>query len=119
VLALNTSCAYCNASVPFYREMRAAQRRHASEFEMVAVFPNHSDSVSRFLKQSQLDVAGYGDVDLHKLNVFATPTVLLVNRDGRIIDFWQGTVSPEAEGSVLRRIFGEDDRAGPSEIGRP
>src|SRR5437867_769785 len=49
LLVLNTQCAHCKASVPFYQKLIAADRKTGRQVHIVAVFPNDIAGVKRFL----------------------------------------------------------------------
>lgn len=103
LLALNTNCGYCTESVPFYNQL-AKDQQVAGDPKITALFPNSASEVERFAQANGLKVKAISSVNFGGLNVSATPTLILVDRDGKIIDFWIGKLSEEGQQEVLRAI---------------
>ena len=106
VLALNTGCHYCEESVPFYRKLAQQQRTDGDDLEMIAVFPNQAETVRRFTAQEDLPIRSVAGVPLDELGVVATPTLILVNRDGRVERSWVGILTTRQELDLLKVASG-------------
>jgi hypothetical protein len=106
LIAMNTDCDFCKASVPFYNQLADVQRNDATGIRAVAVFPNSSDQVHQFVGQHMLRLQTIAHTNLDDLKVSGTPTLILVDRQGRIVDFWLGKLSPEEQEAVKRTIIG-------------
>jgi hypothetical protein len=104
IIALNTKCGYCGESVPFYNHVAAAQRAGEASPQVVAVFSNTSDEVERFIQEKQLKAKTIAGVNLGSLNVLSTPTMILVDKDGKVIDFWIGKLSTDGEQQVTKLL---------------
>ena len=100
VLALNSSCHYCQESAPFYRKLSQAPVS-GGDLEIVALFPNDPPAVRRFNTELGLHIRSLPAVALEKLDVVATPTLLLVDREGRVERAWIGVLTPRQELDVL------------------
>jgi len=87
-LALQKGCRYCDESAAFYRRLR--DQRSASQPRMLAVVPGDKNEVSRYLSERGVLVDGIINVSLSDINVSATPTLLLVDRSGKVRDVWVG-----------------------------
>lgn len=102
VLALNSSCHYCRESAPFYQKLAQARVTGADrDLDMIALFQNDSLAVRTFNTQLGLSIRSFSDVALEKLNIVATPTLLLVDRKGRVERAWVGVLTPRHELDVL------------------
>lgn len=102
VLYLSTTCRYCNESVPFYRKLM--KERSKFGFEIIAVMSQNPEEARSYLKKNDLDIPEVFSSSLSSLGVTSTPTLLLVNQDGVVSDFWRGKLSPEKEAEVLAKL---------------
>jgi len=105
VLALNTGCHYCEQSVPFYQRLADTQPQDGNDLGIVAVFPNDAGMVGQFMTKEDLRVRSVADVPLEKLRVNATPTLILVGKDGRVERSWVGLLSPSEELELFQSLF--------------
>ncbi len=103
VVAMSTRCLHCLDSVPFYKDLIRHER--PSNVTLVALFPEEQAEVGAFLQTKQLSIREIGGIDLTRLNVPATPTILLLDRKGAIIDFWIGHLPVAAQQDVLHSLF--------------
>ncbi len=106
LLALNTGCHFCQDSVPFYQRLAQAQRSNSYTLEIVAVFPNEGDTVHQFTAHENLMMRSVPGVPLEKLRVNATPTIILVNSEGRVERSWVGVLTSRQEMDLLKLVSG-------------
>lgn len=104
LVALNTRCEYCTASVPFYNQLAELQRNNNKGIKIVALFPNPADEVSQYVAQKKLELIAIAAPDVGGLGLYGTPTMILVDNQGRVIDFWIGKLSPNVEQEVIGRL---------------
>ena len=101
VLALQEGCHFCTDSAPFYQHLAAeAARRNVP---VIVVLPQPVEVGRGYLAGLQ---APFGDVrqaTLGSLGVQATPTLMLVNGEGKVTGGWVGRLPPEAESEVLSK----------------
>lgn len=102
VLYLSTTCRYCNESVPFYQ--RLIKEKSEQGFEIVAILSQNPDEAESYLEKQNLKVAQVFSSSLSSLGVTATPTPLLVNPEGVVLDFWRGKLNPDKEAEVLAKL---------------
>jgi hypothetical protein len=102
VLALQQGCRYCEESVDFYRRLH--DQSSGARLRMVAVIPGAKADVARYLSEKGFVVDEVVNVALSDLNVSATPTLLIVNRDGILSDVWVGKLDVTKEAEVIQRI---------------
>jgi hypothetical protein len=102
ILALNVDCRYCTKSVPFYNRLAESQREHAGQFNIVAAFINkEEDRVKSYAEEKQLSVPTLPRIDLDKLGIHTTPTLVLVDNTGKVLDSWRGALQPDGEREVF------------------
>jgi hypothetical protein len=104
LIAMNTKCSYCTASIPFYNQLAGLQQSDNNPLHIVAAFPNTADEVKQYLSQHKLAVESHDSVALGQLKVAGAPTIILVDQSGRVLDFWVGELKPETQQQVLKSI---------------
>jgi hypothetical protein len=107
ILALNVNCVFCEKSLPFYERLLKNEQRQGYRSQTVAVFPNKEAEVVDYVRLNRLRVKAIPDFDFSSIGVGGTPTLLLVNEDGTLINSWAGQLSGEGEEEVLRAINSE------------
>jgi hypothetical protein len=68
----------------------------------VAVFPDAADAVKEVVQSEGLRVHALAGVPLERLKISGTPTLLLVDRSGTVMNAWIGLLSPRQELEVMR-----------------
>ena len=103
LLVLDTKCAYCTASAPFYQELArtAAQKRSV---ELVAVLPQDVRESKQYLSDLKVPIDQVRQSAFDVLRVQGTPTLILVDQNGKVEQSWPGKLPPEQETEVLNRI---------------
>lgn len=103
LIAMNTHCGFCKESIPFYNQLAELQRNNKST-RAIAIFPNSEDEVRQYVKQQQLGLNAIATVDFNKLSLAGTPTMILVDKSGKVLDFWVGKLSTDAEQQVISEM---------------
>ena len=104
VIAMSTHCRFCTESISFYKKIAASQRTQFPGSRVIAIFPEAAQDVRLYMQQNQLDIQSVPAVDLAALNVAGTPTVMFVDNAGKVVNFWTGKLTPEAERLVLNTM---------------
>ncbi|HKO43264.1 MAG TPA: hypothetical protein VJU84_08240 [Pyrinomonadaceae bacterium] len=105
ILALNVDCRYCTRSLPFYNALAKARHEGAGQFNVIAAFINKdAELVKSYAEEKQLSVPAIAGVDLNKLGVLTTPTIILVDGAGKVIDSWRGALQPDGEREVFEAL---------------
>jgi thioredoxin-related protein len=102
VLVLRKGCHFCEDSAPFYQRLNSQQQQGGSNSRIVAVFPDTNDAVKEVVQSEGLGFQALSGVPLERLNVSATPTLLLVDKSGTVLNAWIGMLSPRQELEVMR-----------------
>lgn len=108
LIAMNTKCHYCNESVPFYKRLTTMSNATVTNTRIVAVFPNPDREVKDYVRQKQLTPETIGTMNLSAINVEGTPSIILVDSNGRIINFWIGKLSEAGAQQVLEAVRQSD-----------
>jgi thioredoxin-related protein len=104
LLVLRKGCHFCEDSVPFYQRLVAAQQQDGSTTALIAVFPDKEGAVKEVMKSEGLNVRGLAGVSLERLKVSGTPTLLLVDDKGTVLNVWMGVLSPRQEIEVMKAL---------------
>ncbi len=104
LVALNVNCRYCEEGVPFYNRLFETQQASKSQIALFAVFPNSEEDVRAYADQKHLKIPFMSDMDFRKLSVTGTPTVILIDRAGKVQNFWVGKLSPYDEDEIMKSI---------------
>ena len=101
VLALSTQCHYCTESAPFFQRI---QKEAAKNVKMLAVLPQAVEDSRKYLEGEGVHVDEVKQAQLSTIWVTGTPTLLLVDGNGKVADAWQGKLQPEQEAAVLAAL---------------
>ena len=91
-----------------------------ADFTLVTVNMDRTPSMGmRFLEKYEIDVPVYlmSSQDIARLGVEALPTSVLIDRDGRPVQIYEG-YSPEVPGEIRRLVLGMGPSASPEEASR-
>lgn len=109
VLALRKGCHFCEDSAPFYQRLAATQQEDRSNIAIVAVFPDPVDAVNEVVRSEALGVRALPEVPLERLKISGTPSLMLVDRSGMVLNIWIGMLSPRQELEVMRAVACPDN----------
>src|SRR4051794_18855526 len=104
ILAMSTTCHFCEESIPFYNKLSDGLRNTSGAPTFVALFRESTEQVSAYTQQHGLTVSTIATVDFRTLHVAGTPTMILIDESGKVVDFWVGKLSTEEEETVFERL---------------
>lgn len=102
VLALQTTCHFCNESAPFYK--RLIESAKAKNIKIVAVFPQTIEESTAHLKQLGLNGMEVRQASISVLDTSGTPTLIIANQKGEVANYWLGRLTPEKETEVINTL---------------
>lgn len=102
LLALQTTCRYCNESADFYK--RLVEETKGKNIKLVAVFPTPVEDSARHL--NELGVTGFEvkQAPISALDASGTPTLIITNDKGEVTNFWIGKLPAEKESEVINQL---------------
>jgi hypothetical protein len=103
VLVLQKGCRYCEESSAFYRRLH--DQRSGSQPRMLAAVPGDKTEIARYLSEQGVVVDDIINASLSDINVSFTPTLLLVDRSGKVNAVWVGKLDARKETEVAQRIL--------------
>ena len=104
ILALSPECAFCTQSFPFYRELQARRDEARSGIKIIAAVEAGKDFMTRqarLLEEAGIVVDHLVQADFRQAKLLGTPTVLLVERGGKVRKVWLGQLDDQARVEVL------------------
>ena len=99
VLAVSSVCHFCTESGPFYQQLAKAHGRT----RLLAVLPQPVEEGKRYFETLGVAVDEIKQSSLNSIDVRGTPTLMLVNSDGVVINTWVGKLQAEQEAEVLSK----------------
>lgn len=109
VMVLSTSCRYCTESAPFYQRL-AREKSGRDDVGLVAVLPQGVEESRKYLDANGVAVTDVRQAQPGAVRVAGTPTLIIVDSAGAVVDSWVGKLPPDKEQEVLNRLLSE--RAG-------
>ncbi len=104
VLAVRSTCPYCTESMPFYRQLADSVRGTGGKVKLLAVSTEPATTVVDYFKAHAVDIEVVRTVPEGQLVIPGTPTLLLVDSEGRVRDRWVGMQPREQEEVILAAI---------------
>jgi thioredoxin-related protein len=108
LLVLQKGCPYCTESAHFYQQL-AQEEAAEGRVRLVAVLPEEVPESKQYLSALGVPIYEVRQSELEALGVQGTPTLILVNGEGEVMESWAGKLPPEKETEVLRRIQEKND----------
>jgi len=102
VLALSTTCHYCEESAPFYRELLKKQSNGA--WQSIVLFPQSLDLGTSYVRAHDFSSPMILSSNYSLLGVSGTPTLVLVDETGTVVDIWIGRLSIQEEADVASHL---------------
>ena len=103
VLALSTGCHFCTDSGAFYQRV-AQERAKAGNLRLVAVFPEPVPEGQKYLSNLGVTVDEVRQARLDSIGVAGTPTLIMADGEGSVLDSWRGRLPREKESEVFARL---------------
>ncbi len=103
LLVLSKDCHFCTESVPFYQKLNQELAQNPS-VKIAAVFPQDTQTAQEYLKSKSLDIAQVYQANPPSLGVGGTPTMLLVDENGNVVETWFGKLVSDEEQKVIDRL---------------
>jgi thiol-disulfide isomerase/thioredoxin len=106
LMVLSTSCHFCTESAPFYRRL-AQEKARNGKVSLVAVLPQSASDSQKYLNDLGVTVDDTRQAALADVQVRATPTLILADQTGSVVESWVGKLPDKQEGEVLKRLLEE------------
>ncbi|HEY0782350.1 MAG TPA: hypothetical protein VGE98_07850 [Thermoanaerobaculia bacterium] len=106
VVAIQPTCHFCNESMPFYKQLVDKRNQSGSAVKLIAAVPSPQakDEEAQHLASAGATMDGVQPVDYRAIKVSGTPTVILVDRQGKVLSVWVGKLEGPGEQEVLKKL---------------
>src|SRR5437879_1542573 len=101
MIMMSTKCKFCIASLPFYKRMMEEQNEKDGLVHFVAAFPNSSEEVIQFVTENQFPIETVAGLKFDDVGLQYTPTLVLIDNRGKVLNAWVGQLTPEGEKNVF------------------
>lgn len=109
LLVLSDTCRYCTNSAGFYKRL-VQEKTARGGLRLIAVLPQDTEKGKAYLNKLGVSVDEVKQSELDAVGVQGTPTLILVDKAGKVTGSWIGQLPAEKEAEVLSRFQAE--RAG-------
>lgn len=106
LMVLSSNCRYCTESAPFYRRL-AEQKIGRGDVRLIAVLSQSVGEAQRYLNDHGIIVDEIRQPVSGAAYAQATPTLIMVDKNGSVVESWVGKLPPEKEAEVMRHFLGE------------
>lgn len=103
LLVLSTSCHFCTESSPFYQRL-AQEKAKKGGVGLIAVLPQSVDESQKYLNGLGVSVDDIKQAGLDAVQVRGTPTLIMADKTGAVVESWVGKLPAEKEVEVLNRF---------------
>jgi hypothetical protein len=101
VIAISSTCHFCQESQPFYRQLA---KTPGLVDNLVAVLPMPQHEAEDYVHASISPSLKAVSASLDAMGVTGTPTLLLVDRHGKVIKTWVGKLDDSAKKQVQSQL---------------
>lgn len=103
LLVLQKGCHFCAESAPFYQGL-TREMESSKSTKLIAVLPQEVSESQQYLADLKVPINEVKKINPNFLGVSGTPTLILVNNAGEVIDSWTGKLPPDKEIEVLKKL---------------
>ena len=100
LMVLSTTCRYCTESAPFYQRLAAEQAQHP-DLNLVAVLPQSPEESQKYLSDHGITVNDVKHAPPASVGATGTPTLILVDNSGAVLNSWIGKLPESVETEVI------------------
>jgi hypothetical protein len=100
---MNIECHFCTESISFYNKL-AEPQQGVKAARIIAIFPNEEGEVKKYAQYNRLQLETISGVNFKALNISGTPTMILVDDSGKVVDFWIGKLSKDNEHQIIKTL---------------
>ncbi len=100
-MAVRAGCHFCEESIPFYQRLGELQAARKLRAQTLVVTPDDAAQTKDTPFWSAINLNSVFNEPLDRIQVSATPTVMLVDDRGQVKRSWAGKQSAEGEREIV------------------
>lgn len=104
VVAVRQGCVYCERSYPLYRRLEGLEHDNHLKAHMLIVMPDDPANEAAVLKSQGISSQSVPSTVLNDIKVSGTPTLLLVDANGRLLQSWVGELEPSKAEALVAQL---------------
>ncbi|MGO9228741.1 MAG: peroxiredoxin family protein [Bryobacteraceae bacterium] len=101
LLVISKTCHYCEESLPFYRTLAVETQ---GKVDLLAVLPQPRPEAEAYLKEVGLPATQVASAPPTQLGLSGTPTLVLLDRSGKVQEVWLGFLEGTRQAQVRSRL---------------
>ena len=105
IVAVQQDCSYCAHSMEFYRRLISLRNERKSSVQVVVAAPPRDAAIADYLESLGVEPDLILNVRPGSLAVQVTPTLLLTDQSGDVLERWEGFLSDGRQASVLSVLY--------------
>lgn len=109
VVVFSMTCRFCIESIEFYKQL-AKLGAERDNIRIIVVTPHPVVEAREFFRDKGVNIDEIVHADLADLSINATPTLLLIDQNGKVKDSWIGKLNLEKEKTIIYQLF--EDQGG-------
>jgi len=90
--------------MPFYRRLATLNATNR-KFRMIGTFAEDTDASIKYLKEQEVALDEVIKAEISETMARGTPTLILTDKNGVVLDLWYGKLKPERENEVIDKVF--------------
>lgn len=103
LLALKRDCRYCSESADLYRRL-AEGLANRTDTKLIGLLPENETNGPVYFDELRLPIRDIHYVSLSSLGIRDVPSLVTVDRNGRVTDIWVGKLSPRKELDLFKKL---------------
>jgi thioredoxin-related protein len=104
VVAVRAGCIYCEHSYPLYLRLAGLEHDNRLKAHMLVVMPDNKEKGAALLSAHGLSSQNISGTLLNNMKVYGTPTLLLVDANGRLLQSWIGELDASRADALLAQL---------------
>lgn len=104
IMFISTTCRFCTESGSFYK--RLVKENSNKNLKLMAVLPQTVDEGREYLDKLEVNIDEIYNARLSSIGVASTPTLLLVDEQGKVMEMWKGKLSKVEENQLIQKLLG-------------
>jgi thioredoxin-related protein len=104
LMFVRSGCHYCTESMGFYEHLADSAEHWKGTFRLVALTPEDESVTANYLDEHSVAVDAVVQIQTNATQFSGTPTLVLVDKDGKVREAWQGQLPVKQESRVLEAL---------------
>jgi hypothetical protein len=112
VLVLRQGCHFCKESLPFYKSLAELEHSGRLNAHLLAVLSDQEAEGRVFMTNEGLEIQSIFGVNPSTPRAAGTPTLVLIDGHGKVLQSWVGKLDAGGEAEVKRVVVKGTNRSG-------